>query len=339
MNIENEIKFPIQLCKKNGNLNQDALGWSRFPYHRCNLSRKWLRKKKWNYWAIYDDDFFVSFTISDIDYAAVIFCYFWDRKTNQYSEGTILSPFGSGCKMGQLVESDVSFQTKTAKLLFKPTNSGYHLEVDFNNKATGQIKAAIDVYVPEKWESLNVVVPFSKTRFQFTEKLFGVGAAGSVTVNSKTHQFKADTSFAVLDFGRGSWPYQTKWNWANMATRIGKKKEVIGITLGAGWTDNTGATENGILINGRLYKLSSDVVFEFDKNNSMKPWRLFTKDNSAIDLVLKPEFHRHAVSNIGIIASRVDQMLGRFEGVIRVGRNEYKIENASGWAEDHIARW
>lgn len=342
MNIETEIKFPIQLCKRNGDLNLDSIGWSRQPMHRCNLSRKWLRKKRWNYWAVYDDEFLASFTISDIDYAGVIFCYFWDRKTNTFDEATLISPFGSGCRMGQMVDNDAVFESKSGKagrLHFSRTEEGYHLEVFFNRKNAAPIQASIDVVVPMNWESLNVVIPFSRSRFQFTEKLFGVTARGAVHAGDVHHTFSENQSFAVLDFGRGAWPYSSKWNWANMSARVGKKKEIVGVNLGAGWTDGTGYTENGILVDGRLYKIPTDMVFEFDIKDPMKPWKIFSKDSKAIELTLTPEYHRHAVSNLGIIASGVHQMLGRFDGIIRVGRNEYAIEGASGWAEDHVARW
>jgi hypothetical protein len=342
MNIETEIKFPVQLCKKNGDLNIDSIGWSRQPLHRCNLSRKWLRKKRWNYWAVYDDEFLVSFTISNLDYAGVIFCYYWDRKSGTFDEATVITPFGMGCRLGQMVDSDAIYESKGGRgghLQFTRTEEGYHLEVFFPRKNSAPIEASIDIIVPVYWESLNVVIPFSRSRFQFTEKLFGVTARGTIQAGNIRHAFRENQSFAVLDFGRGVWPYRSKWNWASMSTRTGKKKEVVGVNLGAGWTDGTGYTENGILVGGRLYKIPTDMIFEFDIRNPVKPWKIFSKDSRAIELTLTPEYHRHAVSNLGIIASGVHQMLGRFDGIIRVGRNEYAIEGASGWAEDHVARW
>lgn len=72
MNLETEIRQETNLCDKSGNLNLNAVGWSKKPFHRCNLSNHYLRKKKWNYWCIYDENFLVSFTISNVDYAGVI---------------------------------------------------------------------------------------------------------------------------------------------------------------------------------------------------------------------------------------------------------------------------
>lgn len=99
MNLETEIRQETNLCDKSGNLNLNAVGWSKKPIHRCNLSGKYLRKKKWNYWCIYDENFLVSFTISNVDYAGVIFVYWLDRKTGNFEEGTVLTPFGSGVNL------------------------------------------------------------------------------------------------------------------------------------------------------------------------------------------------------------------------------------------------
>ena len=65
---EPELTQPVQLCDSRGNLNPDAIGWSRHPLHDCNLRGHWLRKKRWNYWAITSPTHFFSVTLSNIDY-------------------------------------------------------------------------------------------------------------------------------------------------------------------------------------------------------------------------------------------------------------------------------
>ncbi|TGK61575.1 DUF2804 domain-containing protein [Leptospira wolffii] len=339
MNLETEIQQLTNLCDPSGKLNRNAIGWSKSPLHRCNLKGNWLRKKKWNYWCFYDEEFLASFTVSDVDYAGVIFCYWLDRKTGEFVESTLLTPFGSGTMLGQTVANNATYEGKNGFLRFQTNEDGdYIIKVDFMSGTKKSIQADLKLQVPENWESLNVTVPWSSRRFQFTHKLFGLGAQGTVKVPGKTHTFQPKTSFGVLDFGRGIWPYSTKWNWASMSYRPGGN-EVYGVNLGGGWTDGTGTTENALLINGRIYKIPSVVAFEFDKKNPEKPWVIYSKESKAVELVLTPDFHRKAVSNVGIIASRVDQMIGSFEGVLRVGKSEFRIEKGQGWAENHTARW
>ncbi|WP_039935601.1 DUF2804 domain-containing protein [Leptospira inadai] len=339
MNLETEIHRQSVLCSSGGKLNLNAVGWSKIPLHRCNVVGHWLRKKKWNYWCFYDKDFLASFTVSDLDYAGVVFCYWLDRKTGEFEESTILTPFGQGCSLGQTVANTALYEGKPGTVSFKVDEYGsYRIFVDFSRSNRKRIRADLRVDVPQGWETLNVVVPWSRNRFQFTHKLFGLSVEGDVEIGGRSHVFKSEDSFAVLDFGRGVWPYSTKWNWASMSYRP-SPKEVYGINLGGGWTDGTGTTENALLINGRIYKLPSDVNFEFDRKDPDKPWIIYTKDSKAVELTLTPTFHRKATSNVGIISSAVHQMIGNFDGVLRVGKNEFRIKGGQGWAEDHIARW
>ena len=339
MNLETEIQQPTILCDPSGKVNRNAIGWSKTPLHRCNVKGHWLRKKKWNYWCFYDQNFLASFTVSDIDYAGVIFCYWLDRRTGEFQESTVITPFGKGTLLGQTVSSNARYEGKEGYLDFQMDEDGnYRIKVDFLKGTRKSIQADLTLEVPNQWESLNVVVPWNRNRFQFTHKLFGLGAKGKVTTDSKSYEFKAKDSFGVLDYGRGVWPYFSKWNWASMLYRPGGN-EVYGMNLGGGWTDGTGTTENALLINGRIYKIPSVIAFEFDKKDPKKPWMIYSKESKAVELVFTPDFHRKAYSNMGLIASKVNQMIGSFDGVFRIGKSEFRIESGQGWAEDHIARW
>jgi len=95
------------------------------------------------------------------------------------------------------------------------------------------------------------------------------------------------TSFATLDFGRGVWPYQGFWNWASFSTRLSDGR-TLGVNFGAGWTDNTGSTENALCMDGRLIKLSEDVIFTYSTQNFKAPWRIQTAETKRVDLTFTP---------------------------------------------------
>ena len=107
----------------------------------------------------------------------------------------------------------------------------------------------------------------------------------------------------------------------------------------AGWTDGTPSTENGILVDGVLHKIGEDVRFEFDSTNYRRPWRIYTENSQTVDLTLTTEYERVAKSNLLIVNSEVHQLIGKFSGTIRVAGETIRISQASGWAEDHKARW
>lgn len=81
---EKEIAQQINLCDDKGRLNKESVGWSRNTLYDCNLKGRWLRKKKWNYWCIISPECLFSVTISNADYAGMVFAYFLDLKTKVY---------------------------------------------------------------------------------------------------------------------------------------------------------------------------------------------------------------------------------------------------------------
>ena len=68
MKKEKELFEPVMLCRPDGSLNRESVGWSRTPLHTCNLRGHWPRKKKWNYWAITTDEFVFSISLANVDY-------------------------------------------------------------------------------------------------------------------------------------------------------------------------------------------------------------------------------------------------------------------------------
>jgi hypothetical protein len=115
----------------------------------------------------------------------------------------------------------------------------------------------------------------------------------------------------------------------------------VGLNLGGQWTDGTGMTENGICIDGRLTKISEDLVFEYDHAAMMKPWRVRTAATERIELLFEPEFER--ISENGTPDSffvNTHQMFGRYSGRITPGDGgAVELHDLFGWIEDHEARW
>lgn len=333
---EPEIIDIVKLCDSRGRLNPDAVGWSRYPLHNCNLSKNFMRKKRWNYWCIVTDRFLFSATLSDIDYLGLAFIYFLDFKTRYFHEVTVTRPLGKGCSLPDKVSGSIYFEDEKLKLSFVDRDDKTCIKVncpDFDGKELNVDLAAV---LPEGHETLNVVIPWSDRKFQFTSKQHSLPAEGEITLGDDS--YNAEGGFACLDFGRGVWPYASMWNWAG-GTGI-SKGHTIGLNFGAGWTDGTGMNENGICINGRLAKISEDLIFTYDRKDFMKPWKIKTAVTDRIDVKFEPFYERLAKTNAIILASEVHQMIGYFSGTITDEEgNRYSFEKFPGWAEEHRARW
>ena len=336
---EPELFEPIDLCDGHGRLNPEAIGWSRHPLHHCNLQGHWPRKKRWNYWAVVSSTHLFSVTLSNVDYLGLPFIYILDFENKRFAEKTLLKPFAAGCILPPTVDQDVIYDDPAMPISMLQTEKGIQLKIscpDFDGKT---LQVDLLIHQPEGHESLNVVIPWSSDRFQFTSKQNTLPAEGTIHWGDEIIQFDLEDTFACLDFGRGIWPFESSWNWSSFSTRLPDGR-TAGVNLGAKWTDGTGMNENGLCIDGRLVKLSEDIAFEYDPENFMAPWRLHTTATDRVDLQFTPFYERVAKTDALVIVSECHQMIGRFNGTLKTDAGEsIPIADAIGWAEDHHARW
>lgn len=335
---EHEITTPLNLCDLVGGLNHQAVGFSRMPIQKCNLSGNPLRKKSWNYWCVTSPDYLFSITISNIDYMGMVFAYFLDLNNREFIEQTVMTPFGAGCRMTDTVYGKTVFHNNQLTVDLDDNGNDVVLHVVSPKFGKTGLEASFHIQRPEEHESLNVVIPWSDDRFQFTSKHTCLPASGELRIGNKVVSYNNQNSFACLDFGRGIWKYESEWNWASFAGKSGE--HTIGVNLGGKWTDGTGNTENGLILDGRLVKIGCDMVFDYYTNDYMKPWQIRTKDISAVSLVFTPMYERVAKTDLYFLRSEVHQMIGHFSGeLVDETGQVYEVKRLVGWAEDHAARW
>lgn len=336
--FEPELYREDDLCDQDGTLNRSSIGWSRKPIVRCNLKGAWLRKKKWNYWCIIGPDCLFSATISNLDYVGMIFVYYLDFKTKSFTEKTVMVPLGMGVRMPDQVEDSVQFQNSDLHVSFTREKEGTMIRVKSDDFEGKHLEANIRVSQPSEHETLNVVIPWSDRQYQFTSKQEALPAKGHLAVGEKDYTFTDDSAYACLDFGRGIWPYESSWNWAMGAGKA--ESHIVGLNLGGTWTDGTGMTENGVVIDGKLNKISDELRFSFDPLDHMRPWTVSTRHTDEVALVFTPFYEREAKSDLLLIKSKVNQMIGHFDGEIRTAAGEcIRISELLGAIEDHHARW
>jgi hypothetical protein len=162
-------------------------------------------------------------------------------------------------------------------------------------------------------ETLNVLVPWDDTRFQFTSKQQALPARGVVRVGAREHRFEAENqAFACMDFGRGRWPPRIEWCWAFASGARGGR--TIGFNLGGKWTDGTGVTENGAVLDGRLHKVHEDLDFEYDPRAWLRPWRIRARTGGRVDLTFTPLRERAVRLPLLFASAELHQLVGRFSG-------------------------
>lgn len=333
---EPELSQATDLCTADGRLNPAAVGWSRRPLVRANLSGHWPRKKRWNFWNWISPQFVFSVTLADIDYAAFCQVTFIDFAAGRTWAGT--APAWPGrLALPEHVERPVAFRGRGWE--YANVTDGGDLKVDFRGAARGGEPIVADFVVrrPPGHESLNIVVPWSASRFQLNSKHNTMPCEGTVRVGARTWTMDPADCHAVQDFGRGVWPYVSFWNWA-VATGVVDGVR-LGVNLGGRWTTGTGSNENGLLIDGRLHKIMEDVRWEYDARQPLRPWRVHAPHSGAVDLTLEPLVAHRVRTGAGPLRSGGVCCFGRWHGTVRAAGRAWTLRDVVGWAEEFDHRW
>jgi hypothetical protein len=332
---EPELTLPVDLCDSSGRLNPAAVGWSRTPLVRANLSGHWPRKKRWNFWSWIAPEFVLSVTVADIDYAA--FC---DVSFTDFASGRTISAMApklpGRLEMPEHVERTIAL--RGGRVEYRNANQGDRLEVTVRARA-GDVPIAGDftVAVPPGHESVNVVVPWTRERFQMNSKHAALATTGHLDVGGRRFEMRPEECHAVQDFGRGLWPYRSFWNWG-VAMGVAEG-ELVAVNVGGKWTTGTGSNENGIIVGGRVHKVMEDLEWAYDPSDWMRPWRVRAPHSGMVDLELTPIVARTSRVGWGPLRSGGVCCFGRWSGTIRFAGRELTIRSLLGWAEEFDHRW
>jgi hypothetical protein len=341
MSPEREIVDPVDLCDQHGRLNEAARGWSRVPNLRANLRGAIGRKKRWDYWCVIAPDVIVSFVYADIDYAGLSSFWILDRGDYAEAQAGVLVPLGRGFSLPeQVCSGTVSIARKDFELTIEESDEATRLTASAPASAFGPVEIDLSVAKPAGHESLNVVIPWSDRRFQFTSKQNSRPATGTIRAGARSWEIgRMEPAFGVQDLGRGIWPYKNRWNWAS-ASGLATDGRIVGLQFGGKWTEGTGFTENALCIDGVLTKIHEELEWTYDWDECMRPWRVRTKQTDQVDVELRPFFDRHDSTDLKIVKMEVHQCFGRWSGRIRGADDRPAILNGiDGFAEEARNRW
>jgi hypothetical protein len=338
---ERELLEPVDLCTPDGlRLNRAALGWSRRPLHRANLRDHFGLNKRWDYWAILAGDLVVAITYADIDHLGLAELYWVDLNTHETGGRAVMVGAGAGIALPEV--------PATAPLVVK--HDGLDLRIDDDERATyfsarwtesdgrpGRLRLLVNS--PPLHESLNVVIAWSDELFNFTCKDQARPARGEMAVGDRRWVIGGPSdAWGVLDVGRGRWPSKITWNWGGGAGRCAE--QVVGLQFGAKWTEGSGFTENGLIVDGRLSKLGSELLWDYDWDEPMRPWHV-VHPGGQLDATLAPRFDKY--TNVDVspeLGTEVHQVFGTWSGrLLSDDGLALEFEGLQGFAEESRQRW
>lgn len=338
-----ELTEPVRLTRPDGSLNPDAVGWARSPLvdtSGIDGRHAFGRNKRWEYWNVTTPDHIVALTVSSLDYAAVHEVWVFDRATSR-SWGTTRTvvPARSVSLPASLGDGPVRARATGLAIAIDEVPGGTRLRASVN-RARGSDGGHADLHVdvvagrPQGHECLAVVVPWSRRRFQYTVKDVARPASGTVRIGATRTAIAEDDAWAVLDHGRGRWPYDVRWNWGAGSGRSNGR--TIGIQVGGRWTDGTRSTENAITVDGRLHKIGADLRWDYGAPERLEPWHI---TGGGLDLVFEPFHDKVTRTNLGVLSAATDQCFGHYGGTFADATASVAFDGILGWAEDVHNRW
>lgn len=341
---EHELTEPVDLVAADGTLNPAARGWSRRPLHRANLRGGWGRTKRWDYWAILAGDLVVSSVYADVDYLGLADVWWVDLPSGRTGGRGIVVPGAIGITLPDVPgTAPLRVSRRAFRLEITDAPDGRtRLRARWRERDGTPAELDAHVDLPPGHESLNVVIPWSERRFQYTSKHQARPARGRLVVGDRCTTFGEGAgadAWGVLDVGRGRWPYRTRWNWGGGAGRIGPGGTVVGLQLGGRWTEGTGFTENGVLVDGTLTKLGAELRWEYDWRDPMRPWRV-DDPTGRLHLELVPRFDKHTRIEALVMGTETHQVFGTWSGTFVTDDGAaLHLDGLQGFAEESRSRW
>jgi Protein of unknown function (DUF2804) len=334
---EREITEAVDLCTPDGTrLAADARGWSRRPLHRANLDGCFGRNKRWDYWAVLAGDFVCSLVYSNVDHFGL--ADVWANLRTGERGGKLV-----GSRSAQDYElperpgtAPLRIVTDDFDLALTDDAIGTHLRANWIEPDGRVGSLDVGVALPPGHESLNVVIPWNDEEFNFTSKHQARPATGKLRVGSIEHHIGPD-AWGVLDVGRGRWPSEIDWNWGGGAGHV--RDRVVGLQFGAKWTAGTGFTENGVLLDGRLTKIGRELLWTYEWDTPLAPWRV-VDPGGQLDVTLTPRLDKHTDQRGRKRGSEVHQVFGTWAGhIVTDDGTRVEFDALQGFAEEARQRW
>lgn len=345
--MQTEITTPIDLLDPQGHITQE--GWARQPlwrYDRKAVRAPNWRIKEWDYFSVLSPDqkFGITLTMSDLGFAGLFAICFLDFERGTFHQVDTLSILPLG-KTGFPAGSDsgvIRFGNKTLELEFRYEAGRRTLSFAapglVNAHGDKGISGTITLDQPPELESINIATSWAENRraFYYNRKINCMPASGGFSIGQRRYTFAPQRDFGALDWGRGHWTYKNRWYWGSASGQVGGR--TLGWNIGYGFSDRTPASENTLLVDGVVHKLT-DVTFHMNPRDYTRPWR-FSSSDQRFEMQFTPLVDRNSRINLGLVRSVQHQVFGYFTGtVVLDDGSTIAVDQFLGFAEDVLNWW
>lgn len=305
-------------------------------YERKRVRAAPWRIKEWDFYQISDRRLCLQVVIGHVSYAGNCNVALFDHETgvSLFEQGVITALPFNGMRMPESAHgaSRLGFSRGDMRLTFDTAKD----DTRFLRVRAGALTAEVSL-APSVKETILVNTPFAR-RFDFycNEKINLLKADVRVSIGDTAYPFDPENTFALLDWGRGVWPYRHEWYWSSVSARLNGLP--FGFNLGCGFGDESRrrGTENIVYYGDSIVKLGT---VDFFLDAPMQPWRIAARDGRFF-AALTPRYDRDTATKLLFVSNRCHQVFGAFSGFfVNDAGIRIPFSNAVGFAEHAVNRW
>jgi len=338
---QREFTTPTPLLDADGSLA--AWGWAKraiFEYNRSAIpTAQHARIKEWEHYTVMSPEFTVGVTIVQLGPLLACSGEVIDYESQSIKSAMFITPTPMD---KSALPADPYSDTRITRgndfVSFAFDGKRRQIDFHFSKSALGAaIEGSLELYDDPEDDSVAITRPFAEPgQFFYENKIFGMPATGSVTVDGQEYVLPEGNSSAIFDWGRGIWPRDSKWFWGQAAGKVGEHQ--VAINLGHGYGDDAHGTCNAILVDGRLHKL--DIVdCEFNQDDRMQPWQ-FTSNDERLTLSFRPIYQQHSKTDLGFLHAELYKIHGYYSGTLVLDDGtRLEVKDLLGFAEHMEQRW
>lgn len=294
------------------------------------------RLKEWDFYQITDHRLCLQLTIGHVSYAGNCNIMFFDHAAQKhlYTQDIIIPlPFRSlGMPISAHADSVLTIDRSGALLRFENKADQRRLTAK-----TDCLSAEITLK-PTIKDSISICTPFDKpNEFYFNEKINLLETEISLTFDGQEYRFDPATTFGLMDWGRGVWPFAHEWLWSSLSGRLNGRPFGLNLGCGFGNREKARGTENVIFYGDETIKLDQMTITH--QPDFMLPWHLDSGDGR-FSAVLNPWHDRTTRTKMLFVDNVTHQMFGPFTGhFLTNDGTRVDFDGQVGFAEHAVNHW
>lgn len=329
---QHEVTRPTPLLDRRGNLTEP--GWARrmvFDYDRKGIRARPFALKEWDFFQIQLGAWVLQVTIGHVSYAGNAAATLMDPATGEKHS---FSRLFAGPVKGMGVSPDAPHAVVC-------TGKDFSACVDYRGESIRVTfiapDADVDVMLPHHPadDAMVIATPFHKAgQFYLNSKEHFYGVTGHARIGKTEAQARAGDT-ALLDWGRGVWPFTQDWYWGCGSLEQDGRR--IGMNIGWGFGDLSQATENMFFVDGRAIKLGR-LITDMDETALDRPWH-FRNEDGLCEMTMTPVWDNHTTTKLLWVDNSCHQVFGEFAGWIETPEGRVTFEGLRAFVEHARNRW